>query len=108
MEIIITPRNAEKTVSFAGEELHRYLTRMLAGEEGAFFVFLGVCGGAGEKTDSYTVSVDSSGGRILGSNPRSVLLGVYDYLRYLGCRFLGPGKDMEVVPHIRPGDLPAD
>ena len=108
MEIIITPRNAEKTVSFAGEELHRYLTRMLAGEEGAFFVFLGVCGEAGEKTDSYTVSVDSSGGRILGSSPRSVLLGVYDYLRHLGCRFLGPGQDMEVVPHIRPGDLPAD
>ena len=108
MEIIITPRNAEKTVSFAGEELHRYLARMLAGEEGVFSVFLGVRDGAEEKMDSYSVSVTGSGGRILGSNPRSVLLGVYDYLRRLGCRFLGPGKAMEVVPHIRPGDLPAE
>ena len=108
MEIIINPRNAEKTVSFAGEELHRYLARMLAGEEGVFSVFLGVRDGAEEKMDSYSVSVTGSGGRILGSNPRSVLLGVYDYLRRLGCRFLGPGKAMEVVPHIRPGDLPAE
>ena len=108
MEIIINTRNAEKTVSFAGEELHRYLARMLAGEEGVFSVFLGVRDGAEEKMDSYSVSVTGSGGRILGSNPRSVLLGVYDYLRRLGCRFLGPGKAMEVVPHIRPGDLPAE
>ena len=37
-------------------------------------------------------------GRILGSNERSVLLGVYRYLTELGCRFLRPGYEYEAVP----------
>lgn len=105
MEIINLSRNAEQTVSFAGEELKRYLTRMLAGEEGVFSVFLEVSGDPGEKADSFSISAQCSGVKITGSNPRSVLLGTYDYLHRLGCRFLSPG--MEVVPRIQPGMLSA-
>ena len=106
MEITNLSRNAEQTVSFAGEELKRYLTRMLAGEEGVFSVFLEVSGDSGEKVDSFSISAQCSGVEITGSNPRSVLLGVYDYLHRLGCRFLAPG--MEVVPRIQPGMLSAE
>ena len=40
MEIIVQSRSSEQTVSFAAEEIRRYLTRMLSGEEGVFSVFL--------------------------------------------------------------------
>ena len=105
MEMIVLSRNAEQTVSFAGEELKRYLAQMLAGEEGVFSVFLAVSGDPGEKTDSFTICAECSGVKITGSNPRSVLLGAYDYLHRLGCRFLAPG--VEIVPRIQPGMLSA-
>ena len=35
---------------------------------------------------------------ITGSNPRSVLYGVFDYLRHFGFDFLYPGKDGEIIP----------
>ena len=103
MEIIVQSRSSEQTVSFAAEEIRRYLTRMLSGEEGVFSVFLEVSGT--EKADSFRLTMDSAGGTITGSNPRSVLLGVYDYLHHLGCRFPGPGQ--EVVPSVRRQQLPA-
>jgi len=62
------------------------------------------CEGDGPE-DSYDIHVGPAGGQITGSNPRSVLLGVYALLRALGCRFLGPGREREVIPALRPGDL---
>ncbi len=43
-------------------------------------------------------------GIIAGSNPRSILLAVYEYLRQNGCRFLFPGVDGEYIPmqNIKP------
>jgi hypothetical protein len=35
---------------------------------------------------------------ISGSNPRSVLFAVYDYLERLGCRWLEPGPDGDLLP----------
>lgn len=105
MEINLTVRNIEQTVSFAGDELRRYLMRMLNDEEGVFSVSLAV--GHREGTDAFTVDMDCSGGTITGSNARSVLLGVYDYLHHLGCRFLTPIKETEVIPRIARENLPA-
>ena len=42
---------------------------------------------------------------IAGSNPRSVLLGVYRFLRELGCRWLRPGKYGEIIPQKDAGSL---
>lgn len=99
MKVLCDVRNAEKTLSFAGQELCRYLEHMLRSEEGVFSVSLFV---AGEDSglDSFSVNMSPNGGSISGSNPRSVLLGVYDYLRHLGCRFLSFIKETEVVPEI--------
>ncbi len=104
MEIKFQSRNIEQTVSFAGQELCRYLRRMLPGEEGVFSVSLAV--DSREGVDSFSVDIGTFGGTITGNNPRSVLLGVYDYLQYLGCRFLTPMKDTEVIPRITRERLP--
>ena len=60
MEMIVLSRSSEQTVSFAAEEIRRYLTRMLAGEEGVFSVFLEVSGDHGEKADSFSISAHCS------------------------------------------------
>ena len=98
MKVLYQSRNIEKTLSFAGEELCRYLAQMVR-EEGVFSVSLQVSEPV-EFADSFTVEMNSRGGTITGSNPRSVLLGVYDYLHHLGCRFLTPIKETEVIPQI--------
>lgn len=48
--------------------------------------------------DQYYIHVDADKQQILGNNPRALLLGVYRYLTLIGCRFLRPGKQYEVVP----------
>lgn len=105
MEIILTLRNIEQTVSFAGDELQRYLQQMLEGEEGVFSVSLAV--EHREGNDGFAVDLGCDGGTITGVNARSVLLGVYDYLHHLGCRFLTPIKETEVIPQISRDQLPA-
>ena len=105
MEIILTLRNIEQTVSFAGDELRRYLQQMLEGEEGVFSVSLAV--EHREGNDGFAVDLGCDGGTIIGVNARSVLLGVYDYLHHLGCRFLTPIKETEVIPQIFRDQLPA-
>lgn len=48
--------------------------------------------------DQYIIQTGPGGGTIAGSNERSVLLGVYQYLHLLGCRFLAPGRQYESIP----------
>lgn len=42
--------------------------------------------------DAYAISVGPNGGHIVGSNPRSVLIAVYDYLRRLGFEWPDAGS----------------
>lgn len=48
--------------------------------------------------DAYYFQVDTEQACIYGTNARSVLLGVYRYLTEIGCRFLRPGAEYEIVP----------
>lgn len=105
MNIQIVTNQTHETVLFAGEELCRYLKRMLRREAGSFSVRLDWEDRAGN--DSFRVEMTADGGTITGNTPRSILLGVYDYLHHLGCRFLTPMENTEVVPEITRSSLPA-
>ena len=103
-------------IDFSAEELKKYL-RMMMPEAGEIFIKyepeakdgfrLGVMRDFGLDTseaedttldDILHIDTDCNGGIIAGSNPRSVLLAVYRYLRENGCFWLFPGVDGEYVP----------
>ena len=48
--------------------------------------------------DIMDISVENGEGYIAGSNPRSILMGVYQYCTSAGCRFIRPGENGDYVP----------
>lgn len=48
--------------------------------------------------DGISIRVYGQAGYISGTNSRSVLIGVYRFLKELGCAFIRPGTDGEVIP----------
>lgn len=48
--------------------------------------------------DAFSVHVENGAGSICGTNPRSVLFGVYCFLKKLGCTWIRPGTDGEYIP----------
>ena len=112
----ITKINSDCTIDFAAEELKKYL-RMMMPEAGDVKIFYDAEGKEGFRLglmesfgldlsdatdprvdDVLYIDCDENGGIISGSNPRSVLLSVYEYLRKNGCRWLFPGVDGELIP----------
>ena len=55
--------------------------------------------------ERYEIRVTGGAGYIKGINARSVLLGVYHFLRELGCRFLYPGAEGEYIPTLKAEDV---
>ena len=103
-------------IDYAAEELKKYL-RMMMPEGGDVKIAynpdaadgfrLGLMQDFGldvsdaentELDDIIYIDCDEKGGIIAGSNPRSVLLSVYEYFRQMGCRWLFPGVDGEYIP----------
>ena len=105
IQMICDPPDNE-VLAFAAGELEAYLTRML-GAEGIGLTVRLSAGTEADVAETFSVSMGPEGGSIAGSCPGAVLLGVYDYLRHLGCRFLGPGKQCEIVPAVTRADLTA-
>ena len=50
--------------------------------------------------DAIAIEVEHRQGYIAGTNPRATLIAVYRYLAELGCRWIRPGADGEVIPAI--------
>ena len=99
----ITVEHAQNdTLFFAGEELRDYLGRMLPPGHACVIRLKSV---PAPGNDSFSVDLAPHQGTITGNSPRAVLLGVYDALRRLGCRFPAPGRAQELVPSIGPDDL---
>ena len=107
--------NAEP-IDFAAEELKKYL-RMMRPEAGDVKISfnkektdgfrLGLMSDFGlDTSDVEDVNLDDiiyidtkkNTGIIAGSNPRSVLFAVYEFLKQNGCAFYFPGKDGEYIP----------
>ena len=85
---------AQKTLRYAKRELEKYCLAV-TGEKPQ----IELCCETTENTfdDGYLISVKKGIGTITGKNPRSVLLGVYGYFYELGCRFIRPGKDGDLL-----------
>lgn len=112
----IAKSGQEAAVEFAAEELIRCLRKMDETVETAVFqlpaydpevrdvLWLGVCPeikaqvAESELDDAFAVDVKDGCGAIRGSNPRSVLMGVYWFLKELGCAWVRPGADGEIIP----------
>ena len=106
------------TIDFAAEELKKYLRMMMprCGEIGIEYApdaragfRLGLMADFGLELpdaddpaldDIVYIETDSAGGIIAGSNPGALLIAVYRYLRFCGCRWLFPGVDGEWIPVI--------
>ena len=106
-----------ETFCYAAEELKKYVTAMSRGA-----IVPELCRGTAEDTEGIRlglledlnrdrsdlqdpfiediIDVDITGGAgfIAGSNPRSILMGVYKYCHSAGCRFLRPGPDGDYIP----------
>ncbi len=114
--IYINKIHSHSAVDYAAEELRKYLYMMMPEGDNITTRFapeategfrLGLMSDFGLDTsdandlsldDILYIDCDEAGGIIAGSNPRSVLLAVYEYLRQNGCRFIMPGKDGEYIP----------
>ncbi len=108
---------ASEVVDFAAEELKKYL-RMMRPEAGNVKISyndkakdgfrLGLMSDFGLDTSDVEntelddiIYIDTKGceGILAGSNPRSVLFAVYEYLKKQGCGFYYPGIDGEYIPY---------
>ena len=58
-----------------------------------------------ERDDAVRIDVRNCAGNITGTNPRSVLIGVYRFFREAGCAFVRPGRDGEYVPRLDSASL---
>ncbi|NMA08587.1 MAG: hypothetical protein GX929_05675, partial [Clostridiales bacterium] len=106
----------DAAIDLAASELKKYLERIDPTVEVAI---LSVPGWTAELTDVLwldvcpevsalvkdplyddAIRIDMRGGRggIYGANPRSVLLGAYRFLRELGCAWVRPGSNGEIIP----------
>ena len=118
---ILTAQKQE-TVMYAAEELRKYILGMSRGEIVPEIKYLDsvsksdfdagiVLGFLDELSldtsdleddfieDIIDVNVKACKGYIAGSNPRSILMGVYRYCASAGCQYLRPGADGDYVPY---------
>ncbi len=114
--LTINKITSHETVDFAASELKKYLRMMMpnggdvkitfdpnaeSGFRLGFMQDFGLDVSDVKDTvldDILYVDTTENGGIIAGSNPRSVLMSVYAFLRENGCRWLFPGVDGEYIP----------
>lgn len=108
-----------KTISFASDELRKYIKLIDCDAEAAIInvdgydtalsgaLWVGIDSAFSEKLpevecdeldDAILIDVADGRGVITGTNPRSVLIAVYRFLSEVGCAWVRPGKDGEIIP----------
>ena len=91
-----------ETVKYAADELRRYL-HMMCEDICTSDIHIELKLDAMEADDPFIddvidISIENGSGIITGSNERSILQGVYVYLKQAGCMFIRPGDDGEYIP----------
>ncbi len=98
--MFISDKIKNQTTQYAKAELSSYLVK-IAGPLNDARIELDLIEGSDDhplSDDRYIIEITDGNGYIKGSNSRSVLMGVYAYLKHLGCRFLRPGDKGEIIP----------
>ncbi len=86
---------------YAAEELQKYLLMMdesLSDEVGIVLSVKEYEGIDPMVEDIIEINIEKMKGTIAGSNERSVLMGVYNFLKSAGCMWVRPGKLGEYIP----------
>ncbi len=110
--ITLAKIGTNSTVSFAASELARCLKLMDgaliidnrtydeydASVKGAIWVGIDGSVRASERDDEIKIDVCGAAGTITGANNRAVLIAAYRFLRELGCAWVRPGADGEIIP----------
>lgn len=94
---IYAPKN-EPILQFACDELLRYGGTAFRKSDYAGADIILHSDQSSKFQDSFTLKSRDGKLYITGSNPRSVLFGVYEYLKKHGFAFLYPGRDGEIIP----------
>ena len=90
------------TAELCRSELDRYLLRM-TGKTGEIELQAGESAPLFE--EHFVIDIKGGVGKITANRPRALLLGVYEFLRRCGCRFLRPGEKGELIPKKRLEEL---
>ncbi len=113
--ITIACESTNPTIRFAAGELKAYLSRATGRKvtlrrKGSGDIKVGLIADFAELTapdvpdpkldDAIHIDISRGSGVVAGVNPRSVLLAVYRFLTEIGCRWVRPGEDGELVPRI--------
>jgi len=113
MNIILAKIENNKTINYALDELVRYLKKT----DGNLFIdarvydavdisrkdiiWIGLDGSVeASEDDEIRIDVKNAGGIITGSNERAVLIAVYRFMYELGCRWIKPGIEGEIIPKL--------
>ena len=115
--MIIKKIGENKAIDFAADELKYYLEKMdtslniqIVSQTDKDCICVGMCEcfdsllpKVEDKSIDDAIHIDVTGkkGVITGTNPHSVLIAVYRYLKELGVAFIRPGRDNEVIPKIK-------
>lgn len=86
--------------SFARTELEHYLSEMFPGDVLADYTFVLQLTERGLRFDGYRIRQEASCITVEACQKRGLLHGVYALLRRLGCSFLFPGKERQLVPRL--------
>ena len=116
MLLKIVSETKDNTVCFAAEELKKYIKKMnpqadvlnfapesLTENDNSSIVLKvdeSMLPDGCDSTFDDAIAIDVAGGSgtISGSNPRSVLIAVYRFLKELGCAWIRPGEKGEYIP----------
>ena len=115
--IKINKCGTERAINFAAKELSKYICLMNDSEDIQILstdhfedgmLNVGICEEYNkflpevpnkELDDAIYIDVKDGKGIITGTNPRSVLIAVYRFLRELDVKFIRPGTDNEIIPN---------